>query len=66
MISTQQRAGILAFLALGAVWMLAMLTVEYVQAAQSGRGSGFGDGKLAPSLHTPGGPYYPDESPGGR
>jgi hypothetical protein len=58
-ITPAQRTGVRALLLIAALWMVGMMTLQYFQAAQNEAGSGFGDGRLRPSLETPGGPYYP-------
>jgi hypothetical protein len=58
-ISREQQSGIRAFLLIALLWTIGMMTLQYVQAAQNDAGSGFGDGRLQPSLNTPGGPYFP-------
>jgi hypothetical protein len=59
-ISRAQRSGVRAFLLIAVLWTIGMMSLQYAQAARNGAGSGFGDGRLQPSLHTPGGPYYPE------
>ena len=43
------------------VWLGAKLVVAYAQAFHRGEGFWGGDHKLQPSMHTPGGPYYPSD-----
>ena len=49
----RQKAGIAGFLAFAGLWLVTMITVQLVQQNQNGH-------YLKASLHTPGGPYYPE------
>lgn len=59
-IDPRKQAGVRVFLLVAVLWTAGIMTLQYVQAAQNNAGGGFGDGRLQPSLNTPGGPYYPD------
>ena len=65
-ISRRRKIGIYTFIAMYLVWMITAITIQMVQASVSGVGTGFGDGHLKPSIHTPGGPYYPQDWKGPR
>jgi hypothetical protein len=60
-VDARRKKGAYAFIAMVVAWLATIFTVQMVQAHQSGYGTGFGDGKLKPSLLTPGGPFYPEE-----
>ena len=62
-ISPAQRTGVRAFLLIALLWTIGVMALQYGQAARNGAGSGIGDGRLQPSLHTPRGPYYPEGHP---
>jgi hypothetical protein len=47
-----------AFFLFSFVVIAGFITAFFVLGVQFGRGTGFGDGQLAPSCYTPGGPYY--------
>jgi hypothetical protein len=51
------------FIGASILFYVGSVVTGQVLAAKNDRGSGFGDGYLAPSCHTPGGPYYPESLP---
>jgi hypothetical protein len=58
-VDEDRRRGVLAFLAFAMVFMVGLLGTQVYLAVQK-ETTGIGDGRLRPSLETPGGPYYPD------